>query len=306
MTTVDSHTAGHRSALRGPARWNRPLLWLTAACAVLALISGIGIVVDDRILTGVPIWLKPFKFGVSFAVYAWTLAWLLAILPRRSRPAEWAGVIIVGVTVIELAVIVIQVLRGTTSHYNTATPFDSMLWNTMGASIMVLFFAQVVIGVTVLRQRIPDRVAAYAVRLGLGISLLGMGLAFLMTSQQAPGGTIGAHAVGVADGGPGMPITGWSTTGGDLRISHFVGLHALQALPLLAYALGRWTGWVERARARMMLIAGGAYTGLVLLLTWQALRAQPLLKPDTLTLAAFAALVAVTVAASLATVRRTA
>ncbi|WP_328460625.1 hypothetical protein OHA21_30305 [Actinoplanes sp. NBC_00393] len=304
MTTVDSFTAGHLPALRSPVRWNRPLLWLTAACVVLALVSAVGILVDGRILTGVPIWLKPFKFAVSFAVYAWTLAWMLAILPRRSRPAEWAGVIIVGVTVLELAIVVIQVIRGTTSHYNIATPFDAALWSAMGTSIMVLFFAQVVIGVSALRQRIPDRVAAYAIRLGLGISLLGMGLAFIMTSQQTAGGAIGAHSVGVPDGGPGMPLTGWSTTGGDLRISHFVGLHALQALPLLAYALGRWTGWTERVRGRLLLVAGGAYTVLVLLLTWQALRGQPLLQPDAVTLAAFAALAVGTAAAAAAVVRK--
>ncbi|MBG0560269.1 hypothetical protein [Actinoplanes aureus] len=304
MTTIDSYTAGHLPALRGPVRWNRPLLWLTAACVVLAVVSAAGIFVDDRVLTGVPIWLKPFKFAVSFAVYAWTLAWMLAVLPRRSRPAEWAGVTIVGVTVLELAIIVLQVARGTTSHYNVATPFDAVLWSAMGTSIMVLFFAQVVIGISVLRQRIPDRVAAYAIRLGLGISLLGMGLAFLMTSQETAGGAIGAHSVGVPDGGPGMPLTGWSTTGGDLRISHFVGLHALQALPLLAYALGRWTGWTERVRGRLVLIAGSAYTVLVLLLTWQALRAQPLLRPDVLTLAAFAALAAVTVASAAAVIRK--
>ncbi|MEV0901787.1 hypothetical protein [Actinoplanes sp. NPDC049802] len=305
MTTVDTYTTGRVAAPRGRVRWNRPLLWLTAASAVLAVVAAVGIVADDRILTGVPIWLKPFKFAVSFAVYSWTLAWMLALLPRRSRPAEWSGIIIVGVAVVELAIIVTQVARGTTSHYNVATPLDAILWSAMGTSIMVLFFAQLVIGVATLRQRIPDRVAAYAIRLGLAISLLGMGLAFLMTAQVTDAGTVGAHSVGVADGGPGMPITGWSTTGGDLRISHFVGLHALQALPLLAYAMGRWTGWLPRVRARLMLILGCAYAVLVLLLTWQALRAQPLLRPDGITLAALAALVAVTTVASIATVKRT-
>jgi hypothetical protein len=130
-----------------------------------------------------------------------------------------------------------------------------------------------------------------------------MAIAFLMTSQMTDAGTLGAHSVGVADGGPSMPVTGWSTTGGDLRISHFVGLHALQALPLLAFALGRWTGLAERVRARLVLIGGSAYAGLVLLLTWQALRAQPLLKPDGITLAAFAALAAVTAVAGAAALR---
>jgi hypothetical protein len=303
MTAIDSLTAGSLPALRSPARWNRPLLWLTAASAVLALISLTGIFVDDRILTGVPIWLKPFKFAVSFVFYAWTLAWMLAVLPRRSRPAEWSGTVILGVAVVELAIIVTQVIRGTTSHFNVSSPLDETLWNIMGPSIMVLFIAQVVIAVAVLRQRIPDRPAAFAIRLGLGISLLGMMIAFLMTSQVTDTGLIGAHSVGVPDGGPSMPVTGWSTTGGDLRISHFVGLHALQAIPLLAFGLGRWTRLRETVRARLVLIGGSAYAALVILLTWQALRAQPLLEPDGTTLAAFAALAVVTAVASVAATR---
>ncbi|MBB2942655.1 hypothetical protein FB565_002368 [Actinoplanes lutulentus] len=297
MTTVDT------LALRSPVRWNRALLALTVASVVLAIVAGIGIFTDPRILTGVPIWLKPFKFAVSFVVYSWTLAWMLAILPKRSRAGEWAGIVILGVAVLELTIIVFQVIRGRTSHYNVATPLDEMLWSAMGTSIMVLFFAHVVIAVAALRQRIADRPAAFAIRLGLLISLLGMALGFLMTSQTGVGGTLGAHSVGVADGGPGMPLTGWSTTGGDLRIGHFIGMHALQALPIVAYLLSR-TRIVAVVRARLVLIAGGAYTVLVLLLTWQALRAQPLLEPDGTTMIAFAALAAVTAGATYAVTRR--
>jgi hypothetical protein len=303
MTTIDSPAAGSLPAQRSQARWNRPLLWLTAASAVLAVISLAGIVFDDRILTGVPIWLKPFKFAVSFVLYAWTLAWILAILPRRSRAAERSGAVILGVAVVELTIIVTQVIRGTTSHFNVSSPLNEVLWNIMGPSIMVLFFAQVVISVAALRQRIPDRPAAFAIRLGLGVSLLGMAIAFLMTSQVTDSGLIGAHSVGVPDGGPSMPVTGWSTTGGDLRISHFVGLHALQAIPLLAFALGRWTRLAQLARARLVLVGGSAYAVLVILLAWQALRAQPLLQPDGLTLAAFGALAAGTAVAAVAVTR---
>ncbi|GLY05676.1 MULTISPECIES: hypothetical protein [Actinoplanes] len=268
---------------------------LTVASVVLTVVAGIAIFADARVLTGVPIWLKPFKFAVSFIVYAWTLAWLLAILPRRSRTGEVAAIVIVGVAVVELTVIVTQVIRGTTSHYNVATPLDATLWAVMGTSIMVLFFAHLAIGVVALIQRIPDRPAAYAIRLGMLIALGGMALGFVMTGGNSGAG---AHSVGVPDGGPHMPVTGWSTLGGDLRISHFVGLHALQAVPLLAYALGRWTRFGEAVRVRLVMVGGGAYGVLVMLLLWQALRAQPLLRPDGLTLAAFAALAVATVAAS--------
>jgi hypothetical protein len=289
MTTVEVST---------PHRWHRPLMALTWASVALVVIAGIGLFADPRILTGVPIWLKPFKFACSFVLYAWTLAWLLSVLPRRSRPAEWAGVVIVGVAVIELAIIVTQVIRGTTSHYNATTPLNATLWSAMGTSIMVLFLAHLVIAVAALRQRIPDRAAAYAIRLGLLISLAGMLTGFTMTSRQTGiEGIAGAHSVGLPDGGPGMPLTGWSTVGGDLRIGHFVGLHALQVLPFLAYALTRWAGdrFDQVTRARLVLVAGLAYGVLVPLLTWQALRAQPLLQPDGATLAAFAALAAATV-----------
>jgi hypothetical protein len=262
-----------------------------SAMAVLAVVSAAGIFADPRVLTGVLIWLKPFKFSVSFVLYGATLAWMLTLLPRRSRVAEWAGTVIVAMSLVEMVVIVGQVLRGTTSHYNETTPLNAALWYVMGASIMVLFTAHFIIGITVLRQRIADRVATYAVRLGLGLSLLGMLAAVPMVlPSRAPGieGIAGAHSVGVPDGGPGLPLVGWSTTGGDLRIGHFVGLHALQAMPILAILLNRFLGTRldQRTRVRLLVVAGAAYGALTILLTWQALRGQPLLRPDALTLAA--------------------
>jgi len=274
-----------------------------ATMAVLAVICAVGVFADPRVLTGAPIWLKPFKFSVSFVLYGVTLAWMLSLLPRRSRVAEWAGTVIVAMSLIEMVVIVGQVMRGTTSHFNGTTPLNAALFAAMGASIMVLFVAHFVIGIVMLQRRIADRVAARAVGWGLGLSLLGMLAAVPMVlPMQEPGieGISGAHSVGVLDGGPGLPLVGWSTTGGDLRIGHFVGLHALQALPILAILLSRYFGTRldERTRARLLVVAGAAYGVLTVLLTWQALRGQPLLRPDALTLAAVAALVVATATAT--------
>ena len=103
---------------------------------------------------------------------------------------------------------------------------------------------------------------------------------------------IGAHSVGVEDGGPGLPLVGWSTTGGDLRVGHFVGLHAMQVLPLLGFALTRpWAvrRWSQRTRTRLVWTAGASYLGLTVFVTWQALRGQSIVAPDPLTLAVAAA-----------------
>jgi hypothetical protein len=287
-------------------RWHRPLMIFTASMAVLAVISAIGVLTDPRVLTGVPIWLKPFKFSVSFVVYAATLAWMLSLLPRRSRLAERTATVIVAVSVGEMIIIVTQVLRGQTSHFNETSPLNTALWAAMGNLIMVLFIGHFVIGVVVARQRLADRVSAHAVRWGLGLSLIGMLAAIPMArSSRVPAGVdgvAGAHSVGVVDGGPGLPLVGWSTTGGDLRIGHFVGLHALQALPLLALLLG--TRLDQLTRIRLLLVGGSAYGALTLLLTWQALRGQPLLRPDALTLTAWAALAAATAASAAIVVAR--
>ncbi|MFI6327076.1 hypothetical protein ACIBBG_02120 [Micromonospora chersina] len=297
------------TVLNRAARWHRPLMLFVAAMAVLTVVAAVGVLADPRVLTGAPIWLKPLKFAISFVLYGTTLAWMLTLLPRRSRTAEWAATVIVAMSVVEMAVIVTQVLRGTTSHYNGTTPLNGALFSAMGAAIMVLFVAQLVIGIVALLRPTADRVAGHAVRLGLGLSLLGMLVAIPMvtrTPDSAAEGISGAHSVGVADGGPGLPLVGWSTTGGDLRIGHFVGLHALQALPLLAMLLNRFLGdrLDERTRARLLLVAGAAYGAATLLLTWQALRGQPLLRPDALTVAVAVALLAATATATGAVLAR--
>ncbi|MFG3601429.1 hypothetical protein [Micromonospora chersina] len=297
------------TVLNRAARWHRPLMLFVAAMAALTVVAAVGVLADPRVLTGAPIWLKPLKFAISFVLYGTTLAWMLTLLPRRSRIAEWAATVIVAMSVVEMAIIVTQVLRGTTSHYNGTTPLNGALFSAMGAAIMVLFVAQLVIEIVALLRPTADRVAGHAVRLGLGLSLLGMLVAIPMvarTPDSAAEGISGAHSVGVADGGPGLPLVGWSTTGGDLRIGHFVGLHALQALPLLAMLLNRFLGdrLDERTRARLLLVAGAAYGAATLLLTWQALRGQPLLRPDALTVAVAVALLAATATATGAVLAR--
>lgn len=281
---------------------HRPLVWFSAAMVLTALISVGGLLFDDRVLVGAPIWYKPFKFAVSFVAYCMTLAWMISLLPRARRAAWWAGTVVAVASAAEMVLIVGQVIRGRQSHFNNETAFDAAVFQAMGITIAFLWLAALMIAVLLLRARILDRATAWSVRLGSLIALAGAAVGFLMvrpTPEQLASGDdariVGAHSVGVPDGGPSMAVTGWSSTGGDLRVAHFFGMHALQAIPLLLLVLvalaPRFASLRdERVRLRLTLVASGTYAAVFVLLTWQALRGQALLDPDGTTLAAAGAL----------------
>jgi hypothetical protein len=287
-TTPASRPArGPRAAAAGvltAARRGHPgLFWLALVLGVLAGATAVGVALDDRVVLGDPVWLKPLKFALSFGLYALALAWMLGALDRGRRTGQAVGWVLVAASAVEVGVIAVQAGRGRRSHFNEETALDGSLYSLMGATVALIWLATAVVAVLLLRQHLADPAMRWAIRLGLFVSLLGMALGMLMV-----GG--GAHAVGVADGGPGVPLFGWSTVGGDLRVGHFVGIHALQVLPLLAATLAA-LGWASGRRRRAVWVAAGGYLGLVALLTWQALRGQALVAPDGLTLLSLAVLV---------------
>jgi hypothetical protein len=304
--------------LRTATRWHRPLVALSVFMIAVVVVSAVGLLVDGRVVNGSPVWLKPLKFGISFALFGATLAWMLTLSRRAPRTGWWAGTVIAVVSIGEMAAVLTQVVRGKASHFNNETPFDDALFGLMGNMIVVLWVATLVVSVVVSLQRQAEPATTWAIRFGLGLSLVGMLLAFLMTQPTAdqladleadrPSPAIGAHSVGVPDGGPSMPVTGWSTTGGDLRIPHFIGIHALQALPLLSLLLVALASGVpaladSTTRLRLVLVAAAGYAGVIAVLTWQALRGQPLLHPDTTTLTAAGTLVALLAIATTAVLK---
>lgn len=272
----------------------------------------VGLLVDDRTIMGQPAWMKPTKFGISIATYAFSLAWLLSHVRQASRPIRRSASVIAWMTIVtgavEIVIITLQAARGTTSHFNVATPLDTTLFAIMGAAITILWTANVVFAAILLFHRFQHPAAAWSIRLGFLITLIGMALGYLMTSptaqqmaswqEGAPITVIGAHSVGVPDGGPGIPILGWSTEGGDLRIPHFVGLHALQFVPLVGWYVMRQRGLDQKQQTALVCTGALGYLGLVALVTWQALRAQPLIAPDSLTLGALGLLLAATALAA--------
>ncbi len=284
-----------------------PMTLLSLVTAGLTLFFVVGIFADSRMITGAPAWLKPAKFALSISIYTLTITWMLGFVETerrwKKRLVGLLGWLIVGVFVLEMIPVVVQVVRGTTSHFNVATPLEALLWSVMGAAIVTLWTTNFVLAALLLFQRFEAPAFAWSLRLGLIIAIVGMGLGFLMTTptaQQmaswqggAPVTVVGAHTVGFEDGGPGLPVVGWSTRGGDLRVGHFIGMHALQVLPFLGLFIVR-RRLSRKQGVRLVWTAAAGLLGVVLLVTWQALRAQPLTQPDALTVAVFAALVGFT------------
>jgi hypothetical protein len=304
MSTSQNDVAAPPAAAVEPRaprmRWHGPLIALAATMAVTGVISVIGLLVDDRELVGAPIWAKPFKFSVSVLIYAVTWAWLIGQLRRFRRTAWWAGTVISVSLFIEMAVVFTQTVRGERSHFNQQTPTDELLWSVMGTTIAVLWLATLVAAILLWFSPDADRARTLAVRLGSMICLGGLALGFLMTIPSgeqiaAGGGIIGAHTVGAADGGAGIPILNWSTEHGDLRIPHFIGMHALQLIPLaliLVELASRRIRPLKDVRVRVGVVwtTASVYVAVVALVTWQALRGQSIVQPDGWTLLAAGAI----------------
>lgn len=292
--------------------WHRPLMIMVAAMAGLVVVAGVGLLVDDRQLLHESIWAKPFKFGVSFVLYGATLAWMLPKL-RRARRTMWTlGTAFAVTGIVDVGFIAVQAARGTYSHFNGNTDtFNQVGQQIFSSGVIGLFGASLLIAVMLLFQRVGERALTWSLRAGIGLAAVGMGVAFFIVGSSSEGPRtvedaygrpvtlMGQHGVGVPDGG-GMPITNWSTVGGDLRVPHFIGLHAIQIFVLAVLvltALAARVTWLrsERVRARLTGVVILGYTGLFVTTAWQAMRGQSLVHPDAATWTAFGATVAVTV-----------
>jgi len=273
-------------------------LTLTGALMAAALIPALaGLWLDPRLITGAPAWLKPAKFAVSTAIYALTLAWIFTYLPAWVRTRRVVGRGSAAILIFEVGAIYLQAWRGTTSHFNVATPVDAALFMTMGLAIVIQTVGAVVVAVALWRQPFADAARGWALRLGLTVTIVGASTGGLMTtprdSQIAEARAThhilvsGSHTVGAPDGGPGLPGTGWSRRHGDIRVAHFVGLHAIQVLPVVAWLLTRRRLSDVRA-LRLTIVAAGSYFALFALLLAQALSGESVAAPSPVFVTAFA------------------
>lgn len=219
-------------------------------CACTAFISVIGHTVDNRLVLGAPVWLKPLKFSFSIMLMAYTLAFIQGyIQPNQKATGRLLTIFrIAAITLItEMVLIMVQAFRGVGSHFNAATILDNAIYSTMGISIGVFWIAMMFLMWMLFKANIGTRPMQMALRLGMIIGIIGMGMAWRMTSPTTEqiaamkNGTwdyqVGTHTVGTETNDAHLPLLRWNQTAGDLRVPHFIGIHALQILPLLVLAL---------------------------------------------------------------------
>jgi hypothetical protein len=290
-----------RQALHRAFQINRWLTLLGLLSAALILVTAGLAFVDGRLVTGALVWYKPLKFAMSLALNAFTLLWLLHFVQGRQQWISIAATTVAIASLVEIAIIAGQALRGVGSHFNVVTPLDGILFSVMGIFVNFLWAGMLIVAVLLMLQRFQQPAFAWALRLGMVITLAssivtGVMMVSAPGIQDAAGQTIyaGSHSVGVQDGGAGLFFLGWSTEGGDLRAPHFFGLGAIQVLALVGGILttASWPRLRSGHRLALVWSAALGYGGFVVLVTWQALRAEPLIYPSAPTLTALAILTA--------------
>jgi hypothetical protein len=272
----------------------KSLFWLAVICVVVAVALIPLWILDSRELLGVSVWEKPIKFYISVAIFSFTYSWLSSFLIRGGRWVKLTGFVIAVSLAVEIVIILAMASIGETSHFNVSTPTAIAIWSIMATFISIVLFSTIFISLMIIFQKQQELNLKLALALGSINTAVGMGLAYLMTWPTATQlanyqGIAGAHAVGVSDGGPGLPFLGWSTVAGDLRVGHFFGLHSIQvAAILLALSLLLPLAF----RVPLILVGNLTWLGFVGLVTWQSLRAEPFSSPSQLTLTGFGVLLA--------------
>lgn len=250
---------------------------LLAVAGLIHLMAGIGLLLylpfESRQVLGINLWMKPLKFYLSSAVFLWSFAVFLPYLqpkyPKSVGLIAWALSLAM---VVENSCITIQAGRGTLSHFNENRPLDGVLFGMMGLFIalntVVAFYATLLFFLT---SPSISRPYLWGIRWGLVLFLAGSLIGGVMIGLRS-------HNVGVPMGEAGLPFTNWSTLGGDLRIAHFIGLHALQILPLAGYLMAGTVNSERTFRATLYVwMLAIAYASVTALLYQQAMSGHPLI-----------------------------
>jgi hypothetical protein len=242
---------------------NETLFYFGLVCIALSLVFLLLTKLTTTEVHHVNAWYKPFKFAISLGIYSWTMLWFCHYLPSFNiHLFNWTVVIAWS---FEIVYIALQAGKGELSHFNISTPLYSVLYSLMAVAASAVTLYTAYIGILFFKYDFPDLPAYYlwAIRLGIILFVIFSFEGFAMGSRLN-------HSVGALNDNSNWFIVGWSKTVGDLRVSHFIGMHALQVLPLLSYYVLKNT--------KLTIGVAVVYGILALLTLIQAAQGKPLIK----------------------------
>lgn len=185
---------------------------------ILMIPTLIGYKLDHRLFNGINVWIKPFKFELSLSIYFGTLAWFSVYVDRKfSSLKRWKWM--VGAAslsaLFEIGYIFFRAARAEGSHYNETTLIAAIMHTFMGLGALILVAFTFWLGTLILRSK--ETPIPASIRLAIGLGLIATGLL---------GGFTGIYIS--------MNNSPW-LGGGDLRLPHTLGLHAMQGIPLIGW-----------------------------------------------------------------------
>ena len=242
---------------------NETMFYYGLLCLVVSLVFIVLTKYTNTQVHNVNAWYKPFKFAFSTFLYAWAMAWYCYYLPDFNiKLFNWSVIILLG---FEIFYIALQASKGQLSHYNLSTPVYAALYSMMALAATLVTLYSAYIGYLFFKNSFPELPDYYvwAIRLGITLFVIFSFEGFAMGSRLN-------HSVGALNDNSNWFIVGWSKIVGDLRVAHFIGMHALQVLPLLSYYVLKNT---------KLTIGLSIIYGIIATLTLiQALQAKPLFK----------------------------
>lgn len=228
-------------------------------------------------------WRKPMTFGLSFGLTLITIVWVASYLPLRDRTRRLLLGVFAAACVVEVALITVQAWRQVPSHFNMETTLDSAISRVLAAGGGILVVT--VVTLTVASWR-PLRGVAPSMRLALRAGFLALDTALLIGAIMV--------TIAVLDVARGDQQAAYAV-GAQWKPAHFVPMHGILALPLLAWLLAR-TPLPERSRLHTVALATTGYGILCALAVFEsAFGINPLTAPllaDAIAALAIAAIVA--------------
>ena len=242
------------------------IVWILFSGAVLCIPA---MLIDDREVMGINVWIKPFKFFISTAIYTLTVGYIITFYPFSNLKKHIIRNLVSWTMLFELVIITIQAVRGVQSHFNTSSDLDGSLFGTMGGLIGINVVVMVFMAIETIRCKLKvSKPMQYALFLGWLIIIFGSWVGGQMIAQMA-------HNIGVEDGGEGLPLLNWSTVGGDLRVAHFFGLHSIQIIPLFALVVERKLKLSTKAQIAVITVFTLVFASFIFYTFYQASQGQP-------------------------------